>query len=1098
MMKNRVLFLFLWVASYAWGGTSYVVRTASELRTVCATAQAGDTVSIEADLVIPNQWAPIDKVDYVIAGNHHLVQGLSYLSSKNGAGLFARVAPTGQVRDLAIVGGRIAAPNARCVGALAGVNEGVISGCWSMARIATAGNVVGGLVGENRGLMEDVYASSLVQANDTIGSLVGMNSGRIVRAYSTGYAPNGYGFVGCDQAGSSYDSCYYDRKLYYQEPGYVGDGLTPIDQTSDMFTLFSNHPSWNVAADRYPILAGFAGSDAALLSAAPAWVDQTSTDPVNHLNDLTENFTVSTAGGIEWRVQTVSEAEWIQIAGDVVTVHRPCTPSFAIVDVKMGDTLTHEVYMAPRRLEDLLPGTFYGQKSDFCHDDVNYFLKYHVLADGHQPASEGTPDYFYTVCRYAVTGVDTVLMDTLISSASSAVYNAWYDQFVIPMDQDGTFVLRRFVHDEGCILDNIRSLGEWVYEVLPDFWAGQIQSTRDTVYLEHTPITISGLAVIPAHGGKEADIQYAWFVNGVQLQGENAQQLSGYDIYAKGTYIFTRKVKDDFCSPDFVLSEGAYVLVVLDTIKPGYVLQADTLRFCTLSEAQAVTISCSQPSGGTGSYLYRWYQDADWISGATTPSLTLTGYSFEKGRYYTFYREVKDDSRFTTWKRSYQSMTIYIYKDINPGSIPSQNLGTYCWPATALSTAYSLYISGTPAAATDGDVAYQWYRVLGTDTVKLWGQTACDLVNYEVQLRAITQGAEYSYIRYARHAEGCEWLLSPGEVKQTYERGYLSQSQLSICSSQMPYTYRIQDKEHTFTYDGEKYAYPFVTAAGCDSLVELTAHVVSVPDIVVESTTKICQSDEQIYIYFGLNNRTTADYFHITYSPDLAKYIGAADTTGIVPAPTRDGEYCIVLRDMPFIGKGDIYLLLQVGSENTECMSTTHRISFDLALGGYLHEKFGRVLYIDNNPYNGEVPGDKLRFISYRWFREGVEQYGHNLQYYDEAGAPLLGTYYAIVESVDHVFYQTCTITMNGQAQHLPQSKLVVSPSPAAGGSQVSFEAPGEAVSLMIVSLTGECVSRQPLLPGQHDFVAPSVPGMYTLHLMMQDASQMSAKFMVR
>ena len=158
-------------------------------------------------------------------GRGHVITNLTQRrdGSSNGdlgpVGLF--YTNDGTIRNLGIVGGTLLASNSDG-GAIASVNRGVISNSYSTARVigflgssrigglvgmnsgtinggshatgAVTGYVVGGLVGENRGIINDSYATGAVNGA-VAGGLAGENSGNIRWTYALG-AVNGTNYTG--------------------------------------------------------------------------------------------------------------------------------------------------------------------------------------------------------------------------------------------------------------------------------------------------------------------------------------------------------------------------------------------------------------------------------------------------------------------------------------------------------------------------------------------------------------------------------------------------------------------------------------------------------------------------------------------------------------------------------------------------------------------------------------------------------------------------------------------------------------------------------------------------------------------------------------
>ena len=493
-MKKEVLsfFLFLMFACacpFKAMAVNVNVSSADELVAIAnqyaATAGADEqNITLTADIDLDGvKWIPIGTKDKPFKGKFdgqgHTIKGFRTFDATDGVGLFGFIAKTGVVENLGISGGSLIAKNKRRIGAIAGVCDGTIRKCWSMAFIPVAGNVVGGLVGElsGNGKMEDCYQSGLIlNAADTIGAIVGLNSGKLTRVFNVGYAKNGNAIVGFDNHGT-YIDVYFDRKLYYQKSGIDGDAIIGYDVTEDMFSLFKNIPTtWSVAENRYPVLKQFESNKAAKLSAAPMFIEAGDIEPVNHANDLTNNFTVSVEGGITWACQDESDKQWIQISGKDVKVVRPCTETDVLVDSKL-DTEVRVVYMRPRRVEDLLAGTFisYDDETGETGKIMGYcFESYWELSTQSRVeyASRGWlgdgGDYHYKVEFYSidVENNDTTLISTLLSDASTSEYRSWVENFIIPTDKAGHFLIRSWVHDNGCVTDWIENKPGFEFVVL--------------------------------------------------------------------------------------------------------------------------------------------------------------------------------------------------------------------------------------------------------------------------------------------------------------------------------------------------------------------------------------------------------------------------------------------------------------------------------------------------------------------------------------------------------------------------------------------------------------------------------------------------------
>ena len=1048
-----------------------------------------DDVQLMNDLDLSNEvWAPIcnnPATPYAgtFEGNGHVIILPRRFQGSSSLGLFGYIGSSGKVQHLGLVSGHagetgsqmgIQAGSRNRVGTIAGMNSGLITNCWSMGVIANAGTKVGGLVGEQAasGRIEDCYFTGLIlNASDTIGGLVGRNEGSITRSWVAGYAKNGYAIVGADIMGT-YTDCSYDRKLYYQKAGAQSNGIKAID----------------ISPAQYNLLPAFVGHQAAQLSTIGVAVDAVNQSPVNHLNDLTEDFNLTNSYGEQWRVETPQD--WIKITSGTVDVTRPCTETEVLVDVDLGNYV-RVLYMRPRRLEDFSAGVFTSMDTILvCAGDAELLIN--QLLD--IPASDGWTygDYHYRVLLdHLDANTGDVLQTTEIKSdATSADYLLWVASYILPSTTSGTFALRREAMDERCVDSWIPSKGAFIFKVADPFEPGSIVAGRDTVY--GIPTTVDVHNSISASGGF-GNITYSFYQNGKPcLSGSNSSMI-GWNIYAAGEYVFSRKAQDELCYQNAVSdSEGTYTLVVFDTIHPGNVVNpTDTLVFCTPSDARQASLNATLPTGGNGNYLYQWYQVLNnkeiAIAGATSQNLALSQFpSLAYNTEYTFVRKVKDDTRFTTFKQSDGYKVVRIRKELNPGDIGTTILSQLCWEHDE-KVSKSVIINELSAA--DGEeLSYYWVRTDGT-TEELIATTK-DL-NYEVKANEIQGDTTFTYYRYVQTAD-CGWVRSNGAVTQTYSIGTLTELDIQVCSSDMPYRYVYgNNNSHTFTYDGETLSFTGTADNGCNADTVVTCHVTLVPVISKVENGFVCQDNDQIPLYFHLNSGS-ASTFHITYSSDLATYMGTPDTIGTLDDP--DGDlYTIILRNVPPIGTGDLYLQIAVGTDDMACLSKSINLDLEIALGGYVHHKYNRVLFVDNNPTNGEVQGNKLRFCTYQWYRNGILQEGQTGQYYQENGAILEGIYYVyLTDTINGVNYRSCDMVMPQDDAVYPAQQIAAYPVPAGCNQTISIsgleelfsaDEQTETISATVLNSIGEVASVHQLSALKTTIVAPSQPGLYYLKL---------------
>ena len=168
-------------------------------------------------------FTPLASVDPgfagVLDGLGHSITGLTINAPAglSNLGLFGTVAVDGVVRNLALTGGSIKGnSDGTSVGAIAGVNNGLLANVTSSANVVGAGTYyvgglvgtnggvvsnassaggvaggtgsfeVGGLVGENNGSLGNVHATGAVSGSSDTGGLIGVNYGAISNAYASG------------------------------------------------------------------------------------------------------------------------------------------------------------------------------------------------------------------------------------------------------------------------------------------------------------------------------------------------------------------------------------------------------------------------------------------------------------------------------------------------------------------------------------------------------------------------------------------------------------------------------------------------------------------------------------------------------------------------------------------------------------------------------------------------------------------------------------------------------------------------------------------------------------------------------------------------
>ena len=131
-------------------------------------------------------WLPVGTAAEPFAtlfeGNGRLIRHL-LVAGGEGAGLFGATGASSVVARVGLIAAEVTGTTA--VGALAGRNGGMVTGCWATGRVSGSA-AVGGLVGSNAGVVGGSYAAVQVSGERQAGGLVGVNDGRLAAVYATG------------------------------------------------------------------------------------------------------------------------------------------------------------------------------------------------------------------------------------------------------------------------------------------------------------------------------------------------------------------------------------------------------------------------------------------------------------------------------------------------------------------------------------------------------------------------------------------------------------------------------------------------------------------------------------------------------------------------------------------------------------------------------------------------------------------------------------------------------------------------------------------------------------------------------------------------
>ena len=148
----------------------------------------GKTVYLEADIDLTGaDFTPIPTFGGTFEGQGHTISGLSLTGSGNVRGLFRYIQSSGVVRDLSVEGWIDPTDRKNTLGGIAGNNQGLLSNCSFHGTVRGA-DYIGGLVGTNEstGQIINCTFSGAVTGEHYVGGIAGQNGGSIIRCANSG------------------------------------------------------------------------------------------------------------------------------------------------------------------------------------------------------------------------------------------------------------------------------------------------------------------------------------------------------------------------------------------------------------------------------------------------------------------------------------------------------------------------------------------------------------------------------------------------------------------------------------------------------------------------------------------------------------------------------------------------------------------------------------------------------------------------------------------------------------------------------------------------------------------------------------------------
>lgn len=1044
MKKTFLLLVGIVCSCLVWGETITIINTIDDLAGLATDIEGksgydGQTIEIKADLVVSKIWTPIGTAAQPfqgkVKGNGHIISGLGAIKGTDGLGVFGYVGEKATIEDLGIGTGHIKTmKNDVCqyIGSLVGHNAGTINRCWNMATIEVNGTNVGGLVGWNEGQITDCYnAGPITKATDSIGGLVGANKGKISYCYNIGFVRNGLGLVAQDEGGTITEG-YYDRQLYIQSPDAEHrdpTGVVAKDKTLEMFTLFSSRNVWTNSADNYPILTKFKDHEAAQVSVAS--IDVTNNggaEPDNHLNQLVSDFRVSLSHDVTWEKISPINNSWIvqdPQNQDVWNVNRPCrTTEVMMTAGKNGHV--REIIAIPMHIEDFLPGSWGGDSIMACLNEPLY-IKDISLKKNDDP-SGGKPEYrVKLVITRLADNVDTTIIE---QDSWNKFVEAYINQSWTPT-KPGYYMIKRYAADSQCHIEWEESDGQLPVFVPDTLKPGKIQSGNlSKCHDESSLITINSIEEALCEG---TTISYYWTVNSNEIEGQTGATLTKYQLSAPGQYTFKRYAYNDGCEPKdkAKAAENEYTVTVFKAFEPGSI-RSDSIVACSVEDAlqQLSKIEGAEATGGDGTYTYTWdmYEDKETrqLEGEVGKDLDLTDYVTMNARY-VFTRKAQDGYCVVEGQACEGKVVIEIYGTITAGQIESKTIDKTCISSEEKEIKVEI-ASLRPATTERGKISYIWYMVVNGYTSIVSRDS--ESLSFTLSLDGLSKETEFMFYRTAYNSScGSAEVRADGETKMVVSFAEAIDKEIIICESQFvngkyTYAYPSSEKPHKqvvfdlndlqpqrFTDDSE--------TSTCPSVVTLTPVVIPVPEIQTENNVVICQDrgDGTLTLYFQMV-KGSADMYDIKLSESLRPYFdNQTYISGIMPRVKEGeiGEITLYCKHISYHG-GEKDLYLQVGLSSKEeglspCLSAASKIKLTVTQGGYIENKYDKVLFIDNNPKKETDP----KFTAYQWYKNGFIIEGATGQYYHEGGATLVGSYFAdltYIENGKEMVMRTCTLQL--------------------------------------------------------------------------------------
>lgn len=185
------------------GSDDCLISTPSDLENFRDRVNSGETTingKLTADIDLSQvcganvnggtSWAPIGSesapFNGTFDGNGYKIQSLYINTSNTYQGLFAYVGETGEVKNLGLAGGSVKGGDYN-IGGIVGTNRGIMENCYNTGTVSGTYMSVGGVAGANYGSVTGCYNTGNVSGSNCIGGVIGFNQyGTVKNCYNAG------------------------------------------------------------------------------------------------------------------------------------------------------------------------------------------------------------------------------------------------------------------------------------------------------------------------------------------------------------------------------------------------------------------------------------------------------------------------------------------------------------------------------------------------------------------------------------------------------------------------------------------------------------------------------------------------------------------------------------------------------------------------------------------------------------------------------------------------------------------------------------------------------------------------------------------------